>query len=517
MHVLDDEEHGALRDDGVEKLRHRVEETPRAVLRRALARERVLDLGNQLRQLGAAFRRERGRVHQRQRLPHDAGPRAERDDLLGVVTVARQQRRAGAPRLRDELRHESALPDSRLAEHGERLSVPLHRIRQRVAKDAELRGARHQWRVVRWRLRGFGDHRAASGPRPRGGRALRAQDLHVQVARGGVGLHAELATQHRGAELVLADRGARTSGSGVDPHQRAVHAFAHRIQREDAARDLHRPRGVGAHLLLDDTLNRRERLLAEGRALGSEPLLEGTLADDEPGEKIAAIELDGARERRLAPLRERVDEGERVDGACLDRQHDAVRIVGAQDAARGAQRRAKARERVAETVLCLCRGNLAPEECGQGVARDGTPAREGEIGEQRRGLLRGDRARAPSDDHLEAAEQTQCRPRRRGGPWHRGPDCSRSPWGRAPKFSRADSWPIHARHLRFVAMARRRHTDFKFLPGGRAVCLACGEEVGLDTWLDRTCRAPPARSPTRRPRPRKRTSETTSHRKRSGQ
>ena len=247
---------------------------------------------------------------------------------------------------------------------------------------------------------GGGYRRQVAGPRPVGlDRGVRppgagAQDLLVQRGRLRIRRRPELAAQHVGARLVLAQGGLTAPGPGVEAHEGAVRGLLPRVEGEQPEPGLHRGGGrVGLLLLGEQSAEALDRQRVQPLALAAQPVLEGGLAEAHPGEEIAPVQGDDLRERggpavgehRLEPRHVHVHRGG------VERHVRPVEPGAAPG--RGGQRLADARQRVAQVAPRLRRGHVAPQQRGQLVARVGPPERQRQVGQERLGLADGERER----------------------------------------------------------------------------------------------------------------------------
>ena len=212
------------------------------------------------------------------------------------------------------------------------------RFLERVGQSRELHIAADERRVggERYRLLPFA------------GLPLR-EELAIERARLGGGLHAELALERVDTDLILTERRDRVSGRGVQAHQLAVHRLVERVEREAAARGLERAREVAVVCVVRD--QPRETVAHERTqplAMADDPVLEGRLVDGEAAQEVAPIARDGGGEgfRLLA------------DDVTLELRHvdDDVgaqrqaRRIGVEDAGGGTERLAEHEQRLAEVV-----------------------------------------------------------------------------------------------------------------------------------------------------------------------
>ena len=268
---------------------------------RAIPGERHQGRGDPLEHLqhvGAALQRvdDRGRSAER------VDPGAERQDLLALVAPAHHH--AGAARLgrADEVGHEPGLADAGLAEDGHHAALTGLRLLECVLERGDLGRPTDQRHLDGRRPRHpGGGRRGHHGLQPP--RRGRLQDLLVQRLGLGLRLDAELAAEHGDALLVLPERRAPPPEVGVEAHQRAMHRFLQRVQREQSQRRLHaRLGGAGPALLGEQPRQPLQRQLAQALALAQQPLLERRLVDHEAAEQIATIERAGLFQRPGRPL-----------------------------------------------------------------------------------------------------------------------------------------------------------------------------------------------------------------------
>ncbi len=172
-------------------------------------------------------------------------------------------------------------------------------LKRRVAANQRRVGKVRVEPCPRGRPRGRA-RRGARGPPARGDSL--PKDIPIELLCLDLGLHAELALQHRHALLVLPKRGRPLPELRIEPHHRAVHGLLDAIECQQLAR---RPEGrrerAGLPLIGESSGQRLDRQLAQTLSLPDQPCLEWLLVDAEAFQEVAAVENGGPllRLRRL--------------------------------------------------------------------------------------------------------------------------------------------------------------------------------------------------------------------------
>jgi hypothetical protein len=236
----------------------------------------------------------------------------------------------------------------------------------------------------------------AKGPDPPvGGRREErspAEDLLIETFGLILRLDPKFALEDSHAELVLVESGPPPAQLVVEAHQRAVHRLLERIERDKPEPGPQgRLHGAGSPLGGQQRAVRLDRQLAQPLPLGHQPLFELGLLRGEPGEQVAAIDLDRLLQRLVGSRVHKLLEMHRVDVDAIRVQGDG-RALHAQaswlDRCDGTPER---EEGLAKAVAGPPLREISPEQRGQLVARVLPPWGKREVGEKGLGLPGGKR------------------------------------------------------------------------------------------------------------------------------
>jgi hypothetical protein len=247
--------------------------------------------------------------------------------------------------------------------------------------------------------RGHDARACARGRRP-------LEDLQIETLRLELRLHAELLVLRRHARLVLAQRRRATTLPDVQTHQRPVHIFLERVEREqsgtDSDRRLDPPRLAVARKEAAEGLQRE---LVEPRALGRQPFLERRGRDADAIEQRSVIERHGRLERLGATAADQPLELGDVDRDGGRVQRDRVALRDERGTLARAEHAAQSHEDLAQALACLLVRRVRPQEMHQCVARVGPAGPECEVRQERLRLADRQRPRPLVDAKQEAAEE----------------------------------------------------------------------------------------------------------------
>ena len=396
VEVLEDQDGGLSESHSLQELSHGLEEL--GGIGGGGARRRAgRDLGEQPGQLRAPDRTEpveRLAVGGETTGAQDIDPRPEREHLFRLEAPAEQDARAFAAGLGDQLGDQAALADAGLAHHGDELTLACERGLQRVPEVCQLDLAAHDGSLAGQRVRveqpfhSGARGAAASGVR-RGCRRvsrLPFQDLLVQRPRLVIGLGSQLALERRHTDLVLAESGPAPAELGVKAHERPVHRFLEGVEGHQPQSGLHGlVERACVPLLGEEPRERLQGELAQPQPLGEQPLLEGRLLQREPLEEVALVEGNRLLEGFPGAPGYTLLEGPHIRGheGGLERDSLAHQPEGlgiSQDPPERVQG-------LAEAGPGLRLLHIPPQERSELVARVSLTEWEGQVGQQRLGLL----------------------------------------------------------------------------------------------------------------------------------